>query len=133
MRLVNSPRPRQRPSRRTYRLWRCLLAAESEGERQLLQRQIDSTDGESDALVYEPYGLSEEEIRIVEGSWWHTPTPPLPLNGEGGRIPPPFRGREGWGWFISLEINLILQHVRAVDNLQGAVVIEGQAERAPLY
>jgi len=33
----------------------------------LLQRQIDSTDGEIDALVYELYGLSEEEIRIVEG------------------------------------------------------------------
>jgi len=42
-------------------------AAESDGERDRLQRQIDSTDGEIDALVYELYGLSEEEIRIVEG------------------------------------------------------------------
>ena len=41
--------------------------AASDGERELLQRQIDSTDGEIDALVYELYGLSEEEIRIVEG------------------------------------------------------------------
>jgi hypothetical protein len=30
------------------------------------QRQIDSTDGEIDKLVYELYGLTEEEIEIVE-------------------------------------------------------------------
>jgi len=41
--------------------------AESDGERERLQRQIDATDREIDALVYELYGLSEEEIRIVEG------------------------------------------------------------------
>jgi len=41
-------------------------AAESDDERELLQRQIDSTDREIDALVYELYGLSEEEIRTVE-------------------------------------------------------------------
>jgi hypothetical protein len=55
-------------------------AAGSDHERQLLQRQIDSTDGEIDALVYELYGLTDEEIRIVEGS----PSPqPSPLQGEG--------------------------------------------------
>jgi hypothetical protein len=32
-----------------------------------LQREIESTDKEIDALVYELYGLTEEEIRIVEG------------------------------------------------------------------
>jgi hypothetical protein len=32
-----------------------------------LQRQIDATDRQIDALVYELYGLTEEEIRIVEG------------------------------------------------------------------
>ena len=42
-------------------------AAGSEQERQLLQRQIDATDREIDALVYELYDLSSEEIRIVEG------------------------------------------------------------------
>ncbi len=31
------------------------------------QRQIDATDGQIDKLVYELYGLSEEEIRVVEG------------------------------------------------------------------
>lgn len=32
-----------------------------------LQRQIEATDGQIDALVYELYGLTEEEIKIVEG------------------------------------------------------------------
>jgi len=49
-------------------------SAGSDHERELLQRQIDSTDGEIDVLVYELYGLTEEEIRIVEG----TPTLPSP-------------------------------------------------------
>jgi predicted nucleic acid-binding Zn-ribbon protein len=31
-----------------------------------LQRQIDATDRQIDQLVYELYGLTEEEIRIVE-------------------------------------------------------------------
>jgi len=32
----------------------------------LLQRQIDTTDAQIDALVYELYELSDDEIRIVE-------------------------------------------------------------------
>ncbi len=32
----------------------------------LLQRQIDATDRQIDKLVYELYGLTEEEIGIVE-------------------------------------------------------------------
>ncbi len=32
-----------------------------------LRREVDSTDGEVDGLVYELYGLTEEEVRIVEG------------------------------------------------------------------
>jgi coenzyme F420-reducing hydrogenase delta subunit len=31
------------------------------------RREIESTDKAIDRLVYELYGLSEEEIRIVEG------------------------------------------------------------------
>ncbi len=31
-----------------------------------IQRQIDATDSQIDQLVYELYGLSEEEIKIVE-------------------------------------------------------------------
>ena len=33
----------------------------------LYQRQIEATDAEIDALVYESYGLTEEEIAVVEG------------------------------------------------------------------
>ena len=33
-----------------------------------LQRQIDATDRQIDRLVYELYGLTEEEIGIVEGA-----------------------------------------------------------------
>ncbi len=32
-----------------------------------LQRQIDATDRQIDRLVYELYGLTEEEVRVVEG------------------------------------------------------------------
>jgi hypothetical protein len=32
----------------------------------LLQRQIDATDRQIDRLVYDLYGLTEEEIRIIE-------------------------------------------------------------------
>jgi len=35
-------------------------------EKTLLSRQIDGTDRQIDALVSELYGLSEEEIAIVE-------------------------------------------------------------------
>ena len=31
-----------------------------------LERQVEATDREIDRLVYELYGLSDEEIRIVE-------------------------------------------------------------------
>ena len=35
-------------------------------ERTAVERQIEATDREIDALVYEQYGLTDEEIRIVE-------------------------------------------------------------------
>jgi hypothetical protein len=35
-------------------------------ERDALQRQIDATDGQIDRLVYDLYGLTDEEIRLVE-------------------------------------------------------------------
>jgi len=34
----------------------------------LIERQIEATDKQIDALVYELYGLTEDEIRIVEGT-----------------------------------------------------------------
>ena len=36
-------------------------------EKNLVERQIEATDKQMDALVYELYGMTEEEIRIVEG------------------------------------------------------------------
>jgi hypothetical protein len=37
-------------------------------EREFLQRQIAAADKAIDALVYELYGLTEEEVGIVEGA-----------------------------------------------------------------
>ncbi len=37
-------------------------------EQEMVKREIESTDGMIDRLVYELYGLGEDEIRIVEGS-----------------------------------------------------------------
>jgi hypothetical protein len=35
-------------------------------EKTILQRQIDTTDHQIDALVYELYGLTAEEIKLIE-------------------------------------------------------------------
>ncbi|MBN1364945.1 MAG: N-6 DNA methylase [Syntrophaceae bacterium] len=43
-----------------------LTEAKTGHEQTLLQRQIDATDKQIDKLVYELYGLTEEEIKIVE-------------------------------------------------------------------
>ncbi|HAU37832.1 MAG TPA: restriction endonuclease subunit M [Phycisphaerales bacterium] len=45
-----------------------LSAADSESRKEVTQRQIDATDREIDRLVYDLYGLTEDEIAIVEGS-----------------------------------------------------------------
>ena len=44
-----------------------LPLARTDHEKKLLQRQIDATDQKIDELVYELYGLTKEEIKIVEG------------------------------------------------------------------
>jgi SAM-dependent methyltransferase len=44
-----------------------LVAAQAAHDRDLIQRQIDATDQQIDALVYQLYGLTAEEIKIVEG------------------------------------------------------------------
>jgi hypothetical protein len=36
-------------------------------QKTMLKRQIETTDRQIDSLVYELYGLSYEEVRIVEG------------------------------------------------------------------
>ncbi len=47
-------------------LHRQLATAKTGHEQTQLQRQIDATDRQIDRLVYELYGLTEDEIRIVE-------------------------------------------------------------------
>jgi len=44
-----------------------LPSARTENDRQLAQRQIDSTDKQIDTLVYELNDLTDDEIAIVEG------------------------------------------------------------------
>jgi type I restriction-modification system DNA methylase subunit len=44
-----------------------LQTAKTDHEKTSLQRQIDLTDKQIDLLVYELYGLTEDEIKIVEG------------------------------------------------------------------
>ena len=43
-----------------------LQAAKIGYDKKFIQRQIATTDKQIDQLVYELYGLTEEEIRIVE-------------------------------------------------------------------
>ena len=43
-----------------------LASAKAPHDKAVLQGQIDATDRRIDRLVYDLYGLSEEEIRIVE-------------------------------------------------------------------
>jgi type I restriction-modification system DNA methylase subunit len=43
-----------------------LAAANTEHAKNTIQRQIDETDAQIDRLVYELYGLSDDEIKIVE-------------------------------------------------------------------
>ena len=44
-----------------------LRVATSESEKAALQNAVTTTDAEIDRLVYELYGLTEDEIKIVEG------------------------------------------------------------------
>ena len=45
-----------------------LAAAKSAHDRDMLQRQIDATDRQIDVLVYQLYGLTQDEIKVVEGA-----------------------------------------------------------------
>jgi hypothetical protein len=45
-----------------------LLAATTDAEWQTLQNAVTATDQQIGALVYELYGLTEEEIALVEGN-----------------------------------------------------------------
>ncbi len=52
--------------KRMLDLHRQLDLSMTEHEKTMLSRQIQATDGQIDSLVYELYGLTEEEIKIVE-------------------------------------------------------------------
>ena len=43
-----------------------LAAANTDQEKNVLKRQIEATDRQIDLLVYELYGLTDEEIALVE-------------------------------------------------------------------
>jgi hypothetical protein len=45
-----------------------LRAAKTDAERQTLQNAVTATDQQIDALVYELYGMTDDEIRLVEGT-----------------------------------------------------------------
>ena len=49
-------------------LHKALPLAKTDHDKTLLQRQITPTDNQIDKLVYELYGLSDDEIGIVEGA-----------------------------------------------------------------
>ena len=42
-------------------------SARTPQEKEMVKREIESTDGQIDRFVYELYGLTKEEIKIVEG------------------------------------------------------------------
>lgn len=44
-----------------------LRGVKSESEKAILQKAITTTNTKIDRLVYELYGLTEDEIKIVEG------------------------------------------------------------------
>jgi hypothetical protein len=48
-------------------LYEKLVVARICREQTIIQRQIEATDRQIDRLVYELYGLTEEEIKVVEG------------------------------------------------------------------
>jgi len=45
-----------------------LRAATADSEKAVLQNAVTATDQQIDALVYELYGLTEDEIKLVEGN-----------------------------------------------------------------
>jgi hypothetical protein len=53
---------------RMLKLHKDLPKAKTPHERESIERTIAATDKQIDQLVYELYGLTEEEIRIVEGA-----------------------------------------------------------------
>jgi len=53
---------------RVLDLHKKLAAEQAPHVKTVLQHQIEATDKQIDALVYELYGLTDEEIAVVEGT-----------------------------------------------------------------
>jgi len=49
-------------------LYQYLQKAKTDQEKWLVQQEIEATDVKIDALVYDLYGLTEEEIQVIEES-----------------------------------------------------------------
>ena len=50
------------------KLKQILDIARTPQNKELIQRQIDATDKQIDKFVYELYGLTDDEIKIIEGN-----------------------------------------------------------------
>ena len=55
-------------STRCFSLHKSLAAAQSPSNKESLQRQIDSTNSQIDRLVYDLYGLTDHEVKLVDGT-----------------------------------------------------------------
>lgn len=62
------PAPKKVLVEKMLALHQQLAAAKTPQDATLLQRQIDATDKQIDQLVYALYGLTDEEIALVEGA-----------------------------------------------------------------
>jgi hypothetical protein len=83
-----------------------------------LERQIAQVDAEIDQRVYALYGLTEEEIKIVEGSC--PPSRPSPIR----------RSRIGEGEYSVLMKTLILVQCSVISLLKSVFDFGGDAQRA---
>jgi hypothetical protein len=53
---------------RMFDLNKHLAAAKSAAQREIVERQVDATEREIDRLVYDLYGLTRDEVALVEGN-----------------------------------------------------------------
>ena len=65
--LLDCPSARKRRRRFALPAHSILHTATAESEKATLQNAVTATDQQIDALVYELYGLTEDEIKLVEG------------------------------------------------------------------
>jgi hypothetical protein len=72
-----------------------LTATNTPSDKERLQRQIDSVDQEIDRLVYDLYGLTEEEIKIVEAASVASPSKVKENDAHEAEIEPADRSRSG--------------------------------------